>query len=105
MATTEATEIPLPSTIKAWQCIGCGRFEAPQDCIGVCEYRKVEVVDAHDYAEAHFALEQANSRIVALERMLAKLAHVTPRDGAWKECYLALQADARKLVGDEPAPR
>ena len=28
-------------TIDAWQCIGCGKIEAPQTCIGVCRDRKV----------------------------------------------------------------
>ena len=27
--------------IQAWQCIGCGKIEAPQLCIGVCRDRKV----------------------------------------------------------------
>jgi hypothetical protein len=27
--------------VKAWQCIGCGKIEAPQACIGVCQDRKV----------------------------------------------------------------
>ena len=31
---------------KAWQCIGCGRIEAPQPCLGICEDRKVEFVYA-----------------------------------------------------------
>jgi len=22
--------------LNAWQCIGCGKIEAPQNCIGVC---------------------------------------------------------------------
>lgn len=103
MSAIEAKAIVAAPTIKAWQCIGCGRLEAPQDCIGVCEYRKVEIVSARDYAESLLALERANDRIAALEHLVAKLAHATPRDGAWKECYLALQADARRLAaGDGP---
>jgi hypothetical protein len=27
--------------IQAWQCIGCGRIEAPQTCVGVCRDRKI----------------------------------------------------------------
>ena len=23
--------------IVAWQCIGCGRLEGPQPCVGVCQ--------------------------------------------------------------------
>ena len=39
-----------------------------------------------------------NERIGALEAVLKKFAHTTPREGAWKDSYLALQAQARKLV-------
>ncbi len=105
MSQASTDETALPETIKAWQCIGCGRLEAPQDCIGVCEYRKVEVVGAHDHANALHALEQAEERIAALEGVIATLARVTPHEGAWKECYLALQADARRLCAGDARPR
>jgi hypothetical protein len=51
------------------------------------------------------ALERANERIAALEAAVARLARVTPRDGAWRDCYLALQADARLLVADDATRR
>ena len=37
-------------------------------------------------------------RILALESALGRLAHVTPREGTWKDSYLALQMHARKLL-------
>lgn len=89
----------MPNTITAWQCIGCGRLEVPQNCIGICQDRKVELVTAWDHAEALVALADANERIAALETLAAKLAHTTPREGAWKLSYLALQDQARRLLG------
>ncbi|MCC6535698.1 MAG: hypothetical protein IT531_24365 [Burkholderiales bacterium] len=44
--------------VDAWQCIGCGRIEAPQNCIGVCQDRKVQFVYAGDYEQARRALAQ-----------------------------------------------
>ena len=43
--------------IAAWQCIGCGRIEGPQPCVGVCQDRKVTFVsaDAYDAALARLA--------------------------------------------------
>ena len=41
----------IPDTIVGWQCIGCGRVDAPQPCIGVCQDRKVELVAAGDYLQ------------------------------------------------------
>ena len=41
----------IPDTIVGWQCIGCGRVDAPQPCIGVCQDRKVELIAAGDYLQ------------------------------------------------------
>ena len=98
MAEVDVKALPLAETITAWQCIGCGRLEAPQNCIGVCQDRKVELVGAWDYAEALVQLEDANERIAKLEALVVKLAHTTPCEGAWKDSYLAFQAQASKLL-------
>jgi hypothetical protein len=94
---TDLESTPIADTITAWRCIGCGRLEAPADCIGVCQHRKIELVTAWDYAEALSRLEEATERMAALGALVAKLAHATPREGGWKDSYLALQAQARKL--------
>jgi hypothetical protein len=91
-------DFSAPDTIEAWRCIGCGRLEAPANCVGICQDRKVELVGAWDYAEVAVALEEANERIAALEAVLGRFAHVTPREGTWKESFLALQAQARTLL-------
>ena len=88
----------LPDTITAWQCIGCGRLEAPQNCIGVCQDRKVELVSAWDYAQAAIALVEAQEGAAALEALVSRLAHTTPRADSWKETYLAFQKEARRLL-------
>ena len=109
MVRATAKDFSDPDTIKAWRCIGCGRLEAPAECIGVCEDRKVEIVGTWDYAAVVSALEEADERIAALESLLGRLAHITPREGAWKDSYLALQAQARALLypsrAQAPAPR
>ena len=101
MTAADTKEPVIPNTITAWQCIGCGRLEAPQNCIGICQDRKVELVSAWDHAEALVALDDANERIAALQAIVAKLAHTTPREGTWKDSYLALQLQARKLLERE----
>ena len=92
-------DLPLPDTITAWQCIGCGRLEGPQNCVGICQDRKVELVSAYNYAQVRGALDDANERIAALESLVGKLAHVTPRGSAWESSYLGLQREARALLG------
>lgn len=70
--------------MKAWQCIGCGRLESSQPCIGICEDRPVDLVYA-------WRLEQALA-------LLRQLAWSTPREGEWERSFRDLQARARKLL-------
>jgi len=81
--------------ITAWQCIGCGRIEAPQQCIGVCRDRKVEFVeaDAHD-AEVQELRRQAE----ALFAVVRQIANTTPRKGECERTWQALQARARQAL-------
>jgi hypothetical protein len=41
----------MTKRVMAWQCIGRGKIEAPQTCIGVCQDRKVEFVCASEHEE------------------------------------------------------
>ena len=52
----------MTEVIKAWQCIGCGKLEAPQNCIGVCQDRRVELVYASEHEEAQRELSAARER-------------------------------------------
>ena len=91
---------PMTETTKAWQCIGCGRIESQATCMGVCHDVPVEMVSAADYR----ALEAEVDR---LRLFVQQLAHVSPRDGAWKRVYEDLQAAAVRLLnhdGPRPAP-
>jgi hypothetical protein len=87
--------------IKAWQCIGCGRIDAPQTCIGVCRDRKVEFVYADEHEQA---LAQERRHADALAALVRRLAFVTPRAGEWEHTYRALQEQARGMVGSGQAP-
>lgn len=89
----------MSETVKAWQCIGCGRIEAPQTCIGVCQDRKVEFVHAADHAEALAALAEAVAQRDAFAALLRRLVHTTPRDGEWQRALERFQAEARRLLG------
>ena len=65
--------------------MGCGRLEADATCIGICQDRPVRLVSASDYE--------------ALEAFVRRFASSTPRDGQWQRSYLALQRQARALLG------
>lgn len=109
----------MTEPIPAWQCIGCGRIEAPQNCIGVCQDRRVEFVYATEHAETEAELEAtrlalehaqsdrdaANARLRAalaerdrLDALVRRLAFSRPRGGEWERSYRALQAQARAAL-------
>lgn len=79
--------------VTAWQCIGCGRVEAPQPCIGVCQDRKVDFVVAAEY-------EKALARIERFEMLARQLAYSLPRDDQWERSYRAMQDLARRILAE-----
>ena len=78
-------------TIDAWQCIRCGRVIAERPCIGICTDKRVELVQADDYAELAWRVEQ-------LEAALKLIASVTPKPEALEASWLALQQRARQVL-------
>ncbi len=68
-----------PAIVEAWRCIGCGRIEGPQPCIGVCEDRKVRLVFAADYEAALALLRETEEKAAALEGLVRRLAQTRPR--------------------------
>jgi len=92
-------------SIPAWQCIGCGRIEAPQNCVGICQDRRVEFVYATEHAKALQELEAATRERDALHRLVRRLAFTTPRDGEWERSYRMLQQERRRAVAHVGAPR
>lgn len=81
----------IAERIQGWRCIGCGKVDAPRPCVGICQDRRVELVDAADY-------DALQARVGELEAALALIARVTPREGALMASWLALQARARRLL-------
>lgn len=84
--------------IQAWQCIGCGKLEAPQPCIGVCKDRKVFVVGKDEHERA---LAQNRALLDQLERaraMLLRFGLARPHEGQWEAAWNALQAQVREAL-------
>jgi hypothetical protein len=88
----------MTGRVSAWQCIGCGRIEGAQPCIGICEDRKVDFVHAEDHDEALARLARAREQVEALAALVRRLAGTTPREGEWERTYRALQAQARETL-------
>lgn len=84
--------------VKAWQCIGCGKIEAPQTCIGVCQDRRVEFVYAAEHAESLARLEAAQRRATALEAFTRRFVRTKPRKDGWERSYRVMQEQARSML-------
>jgi len=99
---TNTDEVPNVEHVKVWQCIGCGKIEAPQPCIGVCDDRRVELVyaDEHDRAISQLTekCRNAESNSSSLASFLRYFTCTTPRTGEWEKSYRALQTQARQLL-------
>lgn len=85
----------MTETVKAWQCIGCGKLETPQTCVGICQDRQVELVYAHEHREA---LVRAHAQADAMVLLVRHIAWTTPREGEWERSYRALQVRARHAL-------
>lgn len=86
--------------VTAWQCIGCGKIEAPAPCIGLCQDRKTEFVYGFVHDEALEKLERVGARAAALEALVRRIAGTTPRAGQWEQSYKAFQHQARRILED-----
>ena len=86
-----------PEYVKAWQCIGCGRIESQETCIGICQDKPQAFV----YASEHeAALAAARAETERLARIVRQLAWSAPRNGEWERSFRALQDQARRALHD-----
>jgi len=81
--------------IKVWQCVGCGRIDDPQPCVGICRDEKREYVPAADHDAA---MARRRSELEVLRHIARELATITPRAGQWERTYRALQERARAAL-------
>ncbi len=87
----------MPDYLQAWQCIGCGKLEAPQQCIGVCKDRKVFLIGKGEHEAALAEIARLQARIERAGAMLARFEHATPRAGQWQRAWEALQAEVHMV--------
>jgi hypothetical protein len=89
----------MTERITAWQCIGCGRIEGAQPCVGICQDRKTDFVYASDHDAVLTQLAHARRQAEILATLVRQLAYTTPRKDEWERSYRALQARARQTLG------
>lgn len=88
----------MAERMTAWQCIGCGRIEGAQPCVGICQDRKVDFVYAAEHDAVLAQLARARRQTEVLAALVRQFACTTPREGEWERTYRALQAHARRAL-------
>ena len=88
----------MTERITAWQCIGCGRIEGAQLCVGICEDRRAEFVYASDHDAVVADLAATRQQVEALVVLVRQIAHTTPREGECERTWSALQVRARQAL-------
>lgn len=88
----------MTERMTAWQCIGCGRIEGAQPCVGICQDRRRDFVYASDYDEILAQLTRARRQTEVLATLVRQLACTTPRAGEWERTYRALQVSAQRTL-------
>lgn len=86
--------------IQAWQCIGCGKIEAPQPCIGVCRDQKVFFIGKAEHEAALAEIARLRAQLQSAASHLQRFGLAAPRPGQWETAYAALRDEARALITD-----
>jgi hypothetical protein len=92
-----------PDYIPVWQCIGCGRIEMPQTCIGVCRDRKVFLIGRETHEQALQQIARLEGLLSSTRARLLRFARCTPRAGDTDKTFAALQQQLRTLIAELPA--
>jgi hypothetical protein len=88
----------MTERMTAWQCIGCGRIEGTQPCVGICQDRRMDFVYASAYDEALAQLALVRRRTEVLVALIRQLACTAPREREWERNYRALQTRAQRTL-------
>ena len=83
----------MTTRMKVWQCIGCGKIDSDATCIGICQDKATTIVAAADYDAVKAELDD-------LRLVLQQIARTSPRNGEWERAYHAVQARARRALGE-----
>ncbi|RCS28957.1 hypothetical protein DEO45_14795 [Rhodanobacter denitrificans] len=84
--------------IEAWQCVGCGKIEAPQPCIGVCRDRRILMVGKEEHERVLAEAAALRIRLARAHAMLQRFGLAKPHEGQWERSWQALQVELREAL-------
>ncbi len=98
-STTKASEEhSLPDCLTLWFCIGCGAMGNAEPCQGACNFRRLEIVSAAEFADGLEQLALVQSEVASWTGVVQLFA-ILPADGDdWESRYCALQDRANAAL-------
>jgi hypothetical protein len=91
-----------PDRATTWWCSGCGGIDAPQPCLGICIWRRVDWVNAQIYDREHNRAVAGHDTELRLRALLRPVASITPRERHWKLGWRTMRAQAQRSLSDAP---
>jgi hypothetical protein len=99
----------MTERLSALFCIGCGRIDVLEPCVGACDERLVDLVLAKDHDEARAQIGKAVQHVAMLRELLLQLVSKMPEPSApiptdWAETHRTVQEQARSVLHEiEPS--
>ncbi|MBV1700798.1 MAG: hypothetical protein KGQ46_03145 [Hyphomicrobiales bacterium] len=91
-------ETTLPDCWTLWRCIGCGAMGNLEPCIAKCDFRKLEIVGAQEYAQLLHDFLTMREHAAALAVVVAALSALDVGHGDLETAYRRLQLRAREAL-------
>jgi hypothetical protein len=99
----------MTERLSALFCIGCGRIDVPEPCLGACDERVVDLVLAKDLDAALVQVAKAVQHAGMLRELVLHLVLKIPEHNSsiptdWAETHRTMQAQARSVLHEiEPS--
>jgi hypothetical protein len=91
--------------LSALFCIGCGRVDIPEPCVGACDERVLDLVLAKECDAARTEIDNLTRNAASLRDLVTRLVSELPEPGApepdgWEQQLRTLRTRARSVLHD-----
>jgi hypothetical protein len=95
----------MSERLSALFCIGCGRVDVPEPCVGACDERMIDLVLAKEYESARVQAEDITRAVATLQDFISRLVSELPEPDApqaadWDDKLRGLRGQARSVLHD-----
>lgn len=97
-AANDQQRLAEPDRATTWWCSGCGGIDAPQPCLGICIWRRIDWVNAQIYDREHKRAVAGRDTELRLRALLRPVASITPRERQWKLGWRTMRAQAQRSL-------